>query len=76
LNTCFHGKSLGCEDAITPGPASWFVSTSAINLTYLRPCDEMITPIEILEGILSSGDSGLEMVPPLGLDGICIRGRG
>jgi len=40
--------------------------------TYLRPCDEMITPIKILEGILSSGDSGLELVLLLQLDDICI----
>jgi hypothetical protein len=33
----------------------------------------MITPIEILEGILSSGDSGLEMVLLLQLGDICIR---
>jgi hypothetical protein len=35
----------------------------------------MITPIKILEGIPSSGNSGLEMVLPLQLDDVCIRWR-
>jgi hypothetical protein len=35
----------------------------------------MITPIEILEGILSSGNSGLEIELLLQLDDICIRWR-
>jgi len=48
------------------------MSTNPIKSTYLRPCDEMITPIKILEGILSSGNSGLEIKLPLQLDDIGI----